>query len=362
SNVLALMASQLATGLFQRAIVQSGALEIESMEDAQQIGKNSYNDDRLSSREIAARWLVNTGRASDKANAIAVQDETVPEELALWLRSLSPQEMYSIFDTGFAGMIRMPMILGDGYVLPKMKAADVFADSANYASVPVMIGSTRDEMKLFMAFSPEYVEFMGNIVTGIRDLDAYNRDVKYGTDMWRAEGVDQLAELMSQHNPDVYAYRFDADDWRNFGVIDLKELIGAAHALEIPFVFGYFPAPAKIVFPDSTFGEVELLSNAMMSYWTEFAYHGKPGMGRNGEELYWEPWRDTSRGGHYMILDTELDGGIRMTEEVLSLDEVKAAFFADSSHKTKEERCLSYRSAFVGRNYDMGEYTSLGCQ
>jgi len=363
SNVLSLMASPLAKGMFQQAIVQSGRLEIASMEEAQQIGHDNYGNDRLSSREITARWLVNAGRATDRDAAIALQDEMSHEELAVWLRSLSPADMYGIFDAGFAGMIMMPMIFGDGFVIPDKSTIEVFSDSNGYTNVPVMIGSTRDEMKLFMGFSPDYVEYTGNFITGIKDLAAYNRDMKYASDMWRAESVDSLAEMMSAHRPDaVFTYRFDADDWRNLGFIDLKDLLGAAHAFEIPFIFGYFPASSKIVFPDSTFDEVERLSDAMMSYWAEFAHHGTPGRGRVIEEPEWLPWRQGQESGHYMILDTDLDGGIRMTREVISLDEIKTAFFVDSSHKNQDEKCLSYRSAFFGYNYDQDEYTSLGCR
>lgn len=363
SNVLSLMASPLATGLFQRAIAQSSALNIHSMDEAQQIGIDSKGHAVLSSREVVAGWLVKAGRAANREVAIAMQDEMSPEELALWLRELSSGELYENFDASFAGMIAMPMIFSDGYVLLDSDVSNIFEDPANYSNVPLMIGSTRDETKLFMAASSDYVERSGRLITGIRDLEAYNRDTGYGTDIWRAEGTDRIAELISADHPDkVFAYRFDADDWRNFGFIDLKNLLGAAHVLEIPFIFGYFPPPSKILFPDSTFDEIQLLSGAMMSYWTEFAHNGDPGRGRNEEEPLWRPWRDSNGSGHYLLLDTDIDAGIRMTQGVLTRDEVKQKFLADTSFKSDEARCLGYRSAFFNVDFNQDEYESIGCQ
>jgi len=362
SNVLSLMASPIARGLFQRAIVQSGGLRIVPMEDAQKIAKDRRGDDVMSSREMVARWLVSSGRAVDRKAAIAVQNEMMDKELSDWLRSLSINEVYGIFDASFAGMINMPVVLGDGYVLPKMSAAEVFAGPDNFSDVSLMIGSNRDETALFMAFDPQYIELTANVPTGIKDLSAYHRDVAYGSDAWRSRGVDAFAEAVSLYRPEaVFAYRFDADDWRNYGFIDLKELLGAAHGLEIFFVFGYFPKPMKLIFPDSTLEEVKLLSNAMMSYWAEFAYTGNPGNGRNGEEPDWLPWRMDSS-GHFNILDTDLSGGIRMDQQVLFIEEIKAEFFADQSYRSREERCWGYRAAFSNFSFDQTEFESLGCQ
>ena len=145
TNVLTLMASQLATDLFHKAIVQSGTLEITSMEDAQRIGLNDFGTDQMSAREFGARMLVNAGRASDKASAITMQDEMSPEEMAIWLRGQPVEDIYGVVDSFFGGMVGMPMIFGDGFVLPDSDTVSIFSDPTNYNSVPLMIGSNRDE-------------------------------------------------------------------------------------------------------------------------------------------------------------------------------------------------------------------------
>ena len=43
---------------------------------------------------------------------------------------------------------------------------------------------------------------------------------------------------MKSGNNDLYAYRYDWDDHRRFIVANFKNLIGAAHATEIPLLAG----------------------------------------------------------------------------------------------------------------------------
>lgn len=379
TNVLSLMASPLAEGLFHRGIVQSGGLDLVSTAQAQQIATDSQGNSTQGSREMIVRWLQLAGRAADRPAAIRLLDAMAPTELTNWLREQPADQLLDAYEGGFAGMIEMPRLIADGYVLPELPAEQLFADPQRYNQVPVIMGSTRDESALFMGFSPEYVDLRGAMPVGIKDVAAYRRDVAYASDMYRATNVDNLASVMSTHSPDqVFVYRFDADDWRNYGFIDLKELFGAAHMFDIFFMFGYFPNPLKVVFPDSTFDAVQLLSGAMMSYWAQFAATGDPGQGRNGEEPLWAPWRHISsvtnndpaseshqapKGseGHLNILDTEIDGGIRMTRSLIHADQLISGFLADESYQTLEERCRGYRAVFWS-NFDAAKYRALGCQ
>jgi hypothetical protein len=58
----------------------------------------------------------------------------------------------------------------------------------------------------------------------------------YGSDLWKLRGVDSLARLMRESREEnVFAYRWDLDNLRDLGFIDLQTLLGAAHAMEVPF-------------------------------------------------------------------------------------------------------------------------------
>ena len=355
------MASPLAKGLFHRAIVQSGGLNIFTREQAQVPWKSQGDNNVMTSQEMTANWLVRSGRAPGKSSAIVMQSELEAEELSSWMRNLSLQDIFEIFDASFAGMIDMPLLIGDGYVLPEMSTIEIFSDPTLYANVPVILGTNRDEVALFMAFLPEYVDSVNGFPTTIKNPTAYSRDVKYGSQFWRVRGVDEIAQAISQDQPEsVFSYRFDADDWRNLGFVDFQKLFGAAHAIELFFVFGYFPDPMKILFPDSTFDDLSLLSNSMMSYWAQFARTGNPGFGAEGQERQWLPWM-TDAPGNFIVLDAELDGGIRMEREVLTKEGLRAGFLAED-FGSQDEKCQSYRSVFRNADYNQTEYESLGCQ
>jgi len=156
-NVLSLMASPLAKGLFHRAIVQSGGLNIFTREQAQIPWESQGDNKVMTSQEMTANWLVRSGRAPGKSTAMVMQSELEAEELSSWMRNLSLQDIFEIFDASFAGMIDMPLLIGDGYVLPEMSTIEIFSDPTLYANVPVILGTNRDEVALFMAFLPEYV-------------------------------------------------------------------------------------------------------------------------------------------------------------------------------------------------------------
>jgi len=360
-NVLSLMASPLAKGLFHRAIVQSGGLNIFTREQAQVPWKSQGDNNVMTSQEMTANWLVRSGRAPGKSSAMVMQSDLEAEELSSWMRNLSLQDIFEIFDASFAGMINMPLLIGDGYVLPEMSTIEIFSDPTLYANVPVILGTNRDEVALFMAFLPEYVGSVNGFPATIKNPTAYSRDVKYGSQFWRVRGVDEIAQAISQDQPEsVFSYRFDADDWRNLGFVDFQKLFGAAHAIELFFVFGYFPDPMKILFPDSTFDDLSLLSNSMMSYWAQFARTGNPGFGADGQERQWLPWM-TDAPGNFIVLDTELDGGIRMEREVLTKDGLRAGFLAED-FGSQDEKCQGYRSVFRNSGFNQTEYESLGCQ
>ena len=363
-NVLALMASPLARGLFHGAIVQSGGLEFAANTAAE-----NYQDDKepghaLSSREITRQLLLLDGRAADPDAARRLQDDMSDDELASWLRAKSTAALltaYNPWTEAAAG--GAPNLFGDGHVLPAgIRSQDLFADPDHYNAVPVILGTNRDEMKLFFAFLPDLVDKVYGIPVGIKDPPRYERSNRYATDAWKIKGVDSLAAVMrSGQGESVYTYRFDAADLRDLYLIDLKSLFGAAHALELPYVFGYFPRPLRAIYPDSGIKERRALSDTMMSYWAEFAYTGSPGRGRQGKEVAWTPWQNQGESSdRLMIFNSASAGGVRMSSERLSMYDLKQRFFSDTSFADQNEYCEAYKALFNGHNFVTDEYHRLG--
>jgi para-nitrobenzyl esterase len=165
--------------------------------------------------------------------------------------------------------------------------------------------------------------------------------------MWKAAGVDEpAAALRASQGPSVYAYRFDWDEEPKILFADLSKMLGAAHGLEIPFVFGRltFPRAGRFIFVEERRPAAEQLSRAMMSYWAQFAITGDPGRGVHGRLPHWTPWDDSSpTAPRFILLDTEAGGGLRMSSDSVSRAGVIDSVAEDPRFESWAERCEVYR-------------------
>jgi para-nitrobenzyl esterase len=233
---------------------------------------------------------------------------------------------------------------------------DSLADPATHTDVPMIVGSNRDENKIFMAFDPRLVRTVAGTPVGLRDPEAYDRLARYRSALWKADGVDDLASLLSRHGAPVFAYRWDWDEQgRAYGVVDLSRILGASHGLEIPFVLGHFDVGPQsgILFHERNEKERLALSARMMRFWAEFARTGDPGKGLPGKGLddpsvAWLPWSDEPSGARrLMVFDTPADGGIRMINERISRDSLLGQMEAEPL--ALAARCELFRETFTAR-------------
>ncbi|MEX0940970.1 MAG: carboxylesterase family protein [Pseudomonadales bacterium] len=345
-DVLTMMASPLAAGLFHGAIVQSGGYDPDSVELAENF--MDAGGHRLSSREVVSKLLLADASADSPGAAREIQ-QTMPDAgLADYLRSKSVSELFVIYSSGSFGMLQNPDVFADGFVLPNLPVESVFSDPANYNAVPLIIGTNRDEVKLFQFLDNSMVKKFFGLPYQIVDPVAYERSNRYGSDLWKARSVDRLASIItaSEDSEPVFAYRFDVDDLRNLGIVDFKDVLGAAHALEIPFVFGNFDGLLGFIHPASLIEEREILSGQIMSYWAEFAYHQAPGAGRQRQQIEWKPWRSDPDAQRIIIFDYESDEGIHLSSLLMTVDSVKQRFIADTTFESDREFCAAYKRLF----------------
>ena len=130
-----------------------------------------------------------------------------------------------------------------------MSAVKVWSSCA----VPVIVGSNRDESKLFLLGVSDAVARLAGIPLWFKDERRYDMMAKYQSLAWKANGVDEpAAALRDSQGPTVFAYRFDWDEEPTILWLDFSSLLGAAHGLEIPFVFGTLTlmGAESIVFDD----------------------------------------------------------------------------------------------------------------
>jgi para-nitrobenzyl esterase len=254
-------------------------------------------------------------------------------------------------------------VIRDGVVLPHRRLLDLFSEPGAFRGVPIILGSNRDEIKLFLSQDPKWVSQSLGVVTRVRDEARYNFVSGMHSDLWKVRGVDEPAAALSRsQEAGVYAYRFDWDEEPVRLGTDLGMLLGAAHGLEIPFVFGHFrfgdETTAELIFDEADEPGRRFISDAMMSYWAEFAYAGAPGRGRSGGLPEWSAWG--SDVGQFLVFDTPADGGLRMSADTLTTQALLARLEGDTD-LDQAEKCELYRDLFEGSvDWNQAAYSGLG--
>ena len=119
-NTLAMMASPLAKGLFQRAIVQSGGYGVSSLASGQ--NHQDEGGHQYSAPEIVNALLIADGMAADAATARAIQDGWTAAQTRDYLYAKTPADIYALLDGGGFGMVNLPDNFKDGHVLPALDA------------------------------------------------------------------------------------------------------------------------------------------------------------------------------------------------------------------------------------------------
>lgn len=279
-NVMSLLISPLAEGLFHKAISQSGGDISQTMAQAE-----------LSANEMLAKMRINDGLAVGQEEALEQLARLGNEEIEDYLRSAPPAQLLAGYDTLGFGMLSMPTIFRDGVVV-SAQGLQTYQDGGYLNKVPTVLGSNRDETKLFLFTDPVFT------VDGELDEPFYNAVSRLSSDGYKVSAVDNPARTLASYpdHPGIYAYEFLwgatiadkpsplPDDWA------LK--LGACHSLDVPFLFGndnFNEIMSSWVFTEENRSGREALSSAMMRYAASLAYNGNPN--DDTDDLpYWEAW------------------------------------------------------------------------
>ncbi len=365
-NVFALLLADAARGLFHRAIAQSGSTDSVSRAEAENPSRGEPPGKRHSTAEVVVSLLVDAGLVPDREAARGYASELPAEDLADLLRSRPAREILNAYrNPEDPGRLDVPQPIRDGVLLPGGDWVDVFR-SGHFSRVPLMVGTNRDEMKLFFSQDVEHVRESLGLIYRIRDLDDYERRARYHSDLWAVRAVTRPATAIHDSGWDeIYAYRFDWDELPSLLGQDLSVLLGAAHGLELPFLFGTFdigdPLLSRLLFPAETRADRERLAEEMMGYWAEFARIGKPDRGGRGDLPEWMRWSTAGQGAaNLLILDSPSDGGIRVARTTLSRDHVIAAVDAEPELE-QAEKCALFLDLFSRRpDFDPEEFRRIG--
>jgi para-nitrobenzyl esterase len=321
TNVAALMGSPMASGLFHRAIMQSGSANAISVEEAEGTTGSEAN----ASLDIAP--MITGGGVS--------ADDLRGAPLAAVYNAYSPE----------GESVDLPTVIADGVTIPEGGLMQAFASPETFNAVPLITGTNRDEVKLYNGLNPELVSRRLGIFFRIRDENLYEAVSEYQSRIWAINAVDEIAATMTAGgHDDVWAYRFDWDEGGSNLFLDSAEIFGAMHSMEIPFVFNRFEFFGSrldpIVFNDDNADSRIALAREMGSYWARFARQGEPG----GD---WARW---SEGPARMRFDTPADGGSVMMAGEFTIEGLASDISSDV-RLTAEERCRLV-SSMEGRYFD----------
>ncbi len=338
-NVLSLLVSSKAKGLFNKAISMSGYTTSISQKDAYKPEKKS-NTSSYSSWSVVNKIIKN--KSYDKE-----QSYFSNKEIRDILYSLSEEEFYGFYSER-ENYEEIPLLTDDGIVIPSIGLRKALANRDYVNNVPTILGSNRDEVKIWLAFS-EYLVDVDYSLSGslfslpkviIKDESAYEAFNYYRSAAWKLRGVDEpLRSLTLAGNKNLYSYRFDWDDQRKFIIGDFKQLFGAGHALEIPLLLGNTmlvggPPISNFMYPRgiSRF----YTSRNMMKFWTNFAKYGKPGKSSN--KIEWTPYEiNTDKESSFMILDNKRN--LKMRSDYISYKTLSEELYLDK-RLNEEEKCV----------------------
>lgn len=263
--------------------------------------------------------LIADGKAVDNASAQAYAATQTNAQIAAYMRSKDGSALFGVLLTklaalGLSGSGPIP----EGTVLPPDPIAAIKAGS--YLKVPVLASNTRDEAKLFSAYlalSPVLGGLPGMIVNDASrfatmfnfnpdapttltvgdflnpaylpvstPITGYNaRTNLLNTIFFIASRDNVLAALKSQQD-NIWYYQFNWDKepgpW--------NDVYGAAHAFDLPFVFGNFGPSlfGNVIAGNANKAGRLALSNAMMKSIGAFAKNGDPNDASLG--VNWPTW------------------------------------------------------------------------
>ncbi len=265
-SIATLLAMPEASGLFQRAILQSGA--------------GMFVQDRATATALAVEVLDELGVPHDDLGRLA----DLPLDAVLDAQAAAGGRR------GGVGLAFMPVV--DGVTLPTRPEAALAAGVA--AHVPVLVGTNRDEMRLFSAVAPDafaaededrllrHVAAIPDvgpgsaeaIVSAYRrhwpDLDPTELHIAIHSDHAFRRPAQRLAAWQAGAGAGAWAY------WFTWASPILGGLLGSYHGLEIPFAFDNLGQPAVDLMTCGG-AHLQALADQMSDAWIAFARRGDPG-------------------------------------------------------------------------------------
>jgi para-nitrobenzyl esterase len=311
-NAWALMTSPLATGLFQRLAPLSGGISLATNLPAGNLPTlNPASAYLAQANALTIKLLIADGSAADTASAQALIASKSAAEVAAYLRG---KDAKLILSTLLAGGLTGSGPIPDGTVIPTDPIGAIAA--GKYNKVPVLASNTAEEGKLFAPFLTLFggpPGFKVSDATRFNMMAGYHGDTPTLTEAdildpayvpsntpgtgWTAKANllgsifmtpsrDNVLNTLKTQQSNIWYYQFN---WAQEPA-PWNTVYGAAHAFDLPFVFGNF-GPSLFANAIASTGNKPgrvALSSAMMASIAAFAKNGDPNNAALGKS--WQPW------------------------------------------------------------------------
>ena len=319
-NVFSLLASPASDGLFHRAIAQSGHVRSLTAGEA-------HNAEREYPMVDRGSWEV--------VQELGFSNAVVDAEA---LRAVSMDDLLAAYFELDEDHIQ-PAIIRDGVVIPEEGVLAALADPRYAKNVPVMAGTTRDEVTLWLGLSRYFVDVSYPLSKAlpakirIKDPALYAFWVDVRSRGWKLGAVDDpLSSMREAGYTHLYAYRYDWDEQPDNYFVPFSEILGAAHASEIAFIMGapMYGAIGDYMYPNTD--SAAEMTEIMMTAWGAFARDGAPRLPDGRDWPRYDPVTPS-----FMRLD--VGGQLGLSDDVPGRDELLSRV-AGSDVVSELERCL----------------------
>jgi para-nitrobenzyl esterase len=311
-NVYALMTARSSAGLFHKAVPLSGGISLAGNLPAKSIPTlNPASAYAAQGGGLLGHLLVADAVVPDLAAAPAWAASRGAAGVAEYLRGKSAA---TILGTVLARGLNTSGPIPDGSFLPADPIGAIAA--GNYQRVPVLAGMTGEEGKLFARLLPllggpsgfrvadaDLFNLMARFTPGadapkLTDIvDAaylpvttqgtgYNARTALLAGAFMGRARDNVLNTLAAQQPGVWYYQFN---WAQEPA-PWNDVYGAAHAFDLPFLFGNFGPSlfGRVIASDANRAGRMALSQAMMDSLGAFARSGDPN--HAGLGVSWQPW------------------------------------------------------------------------
>ena len=342
-NVLALLASPLSENLFHKAISQSGYTATSTYERAHNLG-HRFPLVKRGSWQITNDLLFDQDSLTDQKNI---------------LKNLDAREFIGRYSRENQ-IDSIPLSTRDGIVIPLEGIASALANPRYAKKIPVMSGTTKDEVSLWHGLHRYFVDIkypLSRILPpfySIKDQDVFDLWIRTRSHAWKIRGSDEpLGALQRGGYTQLYSYQFDWDHQKPSIFADFPNILGATHGIEIAFLtqdYRFGPISRYIYPPGSARDEME---ETMMSAWADFAKTANPS---ESIPVVWPMFNE--KDSTFMRLDKK--DLLRTDSEKYVLDSLLEEVLS-KPEATQLEKCLMVWESLVNiGDVNLGPLKTLG--